>query len=308
MRAPEGRGIVGAMRPLVTAVIPTYNYGRFVAGAIDSVLAQTHAPLECVVVDDGSTDDTPAVLGAYGARIRVVRQENRGLSAARNAGVRAARGAYVAFLDADDAWKPTKIARQLELLEADPELGAVGCAFEETSATEPPRPMRPRPVPLDRDERLRRIALRQAWVEGSGSGACVPRRVFDEVGLFDEELRAAEDWDMWLRIAAGHRIANVPEVLVSILQHRTGTFRDPEKMESNQRKVYRAAIARWPEALDRGTRRRMRAMIHADTGSEYLGGRDLQRALGQYLASVREWPLAPARWRIVAGLALRRLR
>jgi len=295
------------MAALVSAVIPTYNYGRFVGRAIDSVLAQTYAPLECIVVDDGSTDDTPRVLAAYGERIRAIRQENRGLSGARNAGIAAARGSYIALLDADDAWKPRKIARQVATIEGAPDVGVVGCAYEVTDEVHAPRAVGLRPSVPELPGRLRRIALRESWVEASGSGALVPRRVLDEVGPFDEGLRAAEDWDMWLRIAARYRIVNLPEVLVSISQHGTGTFRNPEKMERSQWSVYRASIARWPELLDARTRRRMRALILADAGDEYIGARDYGSALRRYAASLRAWPLDPTRWGVAARLIVRRV-
>ena len=88
----------------ISVIIPTYNYARFLAEAIDSALGQSYAPLEIIVVDDGSTDATSEVLAAYGDRIRVLRQKNQGVAMARNAGIAAARGDYLAFLDSDDAW------------------------------------------------------------------------------------------------------------------------------------------------------------------------------------------------------------
>src|SRR5579883_2718722 len=98
------------MQPLVSVVIPTYNYGHFLGRALASVFAQTYAPIECIVVDDGSTDDTPAVLAQYGDRVRVIKRQRGGPAAARNAGVEAAKGEFVAFLDADDWWAKDKIA------------------------------------------------------------------------------------------------------------------------------------------------------------------------------------------------------
>jgi glycosyltransferase involved in cell wall biosynthesis len=293
------------MSILVSAVIPVYNYGRFVARAIDSVLAQTHAPMECVVVDDGSTDDTPQVLSRYGERIRALRQENRGLSAARNAGIRAARGAFVALLDADDTWMPEKIARQLAAAEADPAIGAVGCGYEWIYAGGPPRRFEGKAFPAERAERLRALAMRETWLGGSGSGALVRRKVFDEVGFFDERLRCAEDWDMWLRIADRYRIVNVPEVLVSILQHRTGTFRNAEKFEAAQGEVCNAAAERWPDVLDARLQRRMRALILADAGAEYIAMRQFGKAFERYRASIRAWPYDLVRWGIVARLAIK---
>src|SRR5271165_7143352 len=99
--------------PLISVVIPTYNYGRYVPQAVESVLAQTFKDFEIIVVDDGSTDDTPQQLEPYQDRIRVHKQANQGVSAARNAGVRLARAALVAFLDADDVWHPRKLEIQM---------------------------------------------------------------------------------------------------------------------------------------------------------------------------------------------------
>lgn len=109
-----------------SVIIPAYNYGRFVADAIASVQRQTVDDLEIIVIDDGSTDDTPQVLAAINdPRLRVFRTVNQGLSAARMEGLRQARGEYIAFLDADDRWRPEKLERQLAMMEADPQLGAV---------------------------------------------------------------------------------------------------------------------------------------------------------------------------------------
>src|SRR5688572_5767710 len=107
--------------PLVSVVIPTYNYGHLVAEAVDSALAQTYPAVEVLVVDDGSTDDTWDRLARYGDRIRCVRQANAGLSAARNTGIRAAHGEYVALLDSDDAFHPRKLDLQMRYLTSRPE-------------------------------------------------------------------------------------------------------------------------------------------------------------------------------------------
>src|SRR4051794_10354756 len=96
------------MNPTVSVIVPAYNYERYLSLAIESALAQTHSPLEVIVVDDGSTDDTPRVLAAYGDRIRAIRQPNQGAGAARNTGIAASRGDYLAFLDSDDLWRRDK--------------------------------------------------------------------------------------------------------------------------------------------------------------------------------------------------------
>ena len=99
--------------PKVSVIIPTYNRSLSVREAIESVLAQTYRDFELIVVDDGSADNTPSVLGSFGERIRGIRQANAGVSAARNAGIRAAKGEWVAFLDSDDLWVPQKLERQM---------------------------------------------------------------------------------------------------------------------------------------------------------------------------------------------------
>src|SRR5689334_12287800 len=111
--------------PLVSIVIPTHNYADYVGGAIRSALGQGYAPVEVIVVDDGSTDDTPAVLRSFGAAIYPLRLDRRGVSAARNAGLAVARGTYVIFLDADDLLMPGGVSAQVEQLERRPDVDAV---------------------------------------------------------------------------------------------------------------------------------------------------------------------------------------
>ena len=108
---------------LVSVVTPAFNVGWCVGRAIDSVLGQSLRELEIIVVNDGSTDDTRDVLAAYGDSIRAIDQANGGMSAARNTGIRAARGAFIAFLDADDWWLPEKLARQIDLMQRRPDVG-----------------------------------------------------------------------------------------------------------------------------------------------------------------------------------------
>ena len=298
------------MSELVSVIIPVHNYAGFIRRAVDSALAQTYRPVECVVVDDGSTDETPQVLAGYGERIRVIRTAQQGPATARNAGIRSSRGELIAFLDADDCWLPEKLARQVEALEREPSLGAVGCAVvfvnaagEKTGGHAFPSP----PVPTNLERQLCDLACRRLWVGGSCSGALVRRRVLDDVGLFDESLKAAEDWDLWMRLVAKYPYRNLPDALVRITRHDTGFARNVEKVERNQWLVHDKAVQRWPNVLRGPARKRMRALIHADAGGEYLGGDRFGLALRRYAASLCEWPADAARWYMAVRLLLRQM-
>ena len=294
------------MRPLVSAVIPTFNYGRYVRDAVRSVLAQSYGPIECIVVDDGSTDDTTLVLGEFGDRIQVIRKKNGGLAAARNTGIDAARGEFVAFLDADDRWHPEKIERQVDLLRSRPTVGCVGCGFEHvTEDGSIERVVAGQSNSRSRTSTLRNLAVRSFWVGGSGSGAVIRSSVLERVGQFDPQLRAAEDWDMWLRLADQTEIDNVKAVLVSINRHRTGMFRNVQLMAQNQWAVYAKAVAAWPHVLTDTIRRRMRAMILSDAGGECLGIGQREEAFGYYVRSLYAWPFNYRRTVMAAALGTR---
>jgi len=186
--------------PRVSVIIPAYNAAWCVRRAVDSVLAQGYRDFELIVVDDGSQDETAAVVASYGDVLRVVSKPNGGLSSARNTGIAVARGDYVAFLDADDWWLPSKLARQVALLESAPDI--VFCST--TTAVRTPEGV---PLPDWRcgeaaGSTLECIFKANAHVAGSGSAAMVRRAAFARAGGFDESLRSLEDIDMWMRLAA----------------------------------------------------------------------------------------------------------
>jgi glycosyltransferase involved in cell wall biosynthesis len=227
--------------PRVSAVIPTYNHACYVPGAVESVLAQSFDDLEVVVVDDGSTDETADVLRRLGERIRYIPLGHRGLAAARNAGIRAARGRYVAFLDADDLWLPDKVSMQVACLDREPAIGLVYCEaalFNEASpATTTPHSYwahHPSGKTLP-------WLLRQNVVPSPTP--MVRRELFDQVGLFDETLSACEDWDMWIRIAQRSEFAYVDRVLAKYRVHATNMSRDHERMMTNGLRVLEKAFS-----------------------------------------------------------------
>ncbi len=197
--------------PLVAVIIPLYNKERYVRRAIDSVLAQTVRDFELLVIDDGSTDNGRALVRAYtDARVRLIHQENRGVSAARNRGMAEARGELIAFLDADDEWLPDFLATILSLREQFPAAGAYATGLREFRGS--PLVYRDRHLRGDRAEAGCGFDL---WREGAfvhSSCVAVPRQVFDRIGVFREGYVTGEDIDMWFRIALRFDIACSPIV------------------------------------------------------------------------------------------------
>jgi glycosyltransferase involved in cell wall biosynthesis len=204
------------MTSAVSVVIATYNYGRYLAGAVQSALDQTFTDLEVIVLDDGSTDDTPEVLAPFlrDQRVRYQRQEHRGVSAAKSAGVRLARAPLVAFLDADDWWFPQKLERQLPLFHEDVALGVV---YSRRLLIDPEGELLVYQQPILYRGNVLEEMIQLNFV--CFSSAVVRRAVFDEVGLFDERLPFAVDYDLWLRVALRYRFDYVDEPLV---KYRTG--------------------------------------------------------------------------------------
>lgn len=181
---------------LVSVIIPTYNREDLVCEAVDSVLAQSWTDFELIVVDDGSTDETLSRLEQYGSQIHLLGQDNQGVSAARNSGIRIAKGDYIAFLDSDDLWEPGKLKAQMAFFQRWPK--ALICQCEEIWIRKGKRvnPMNKHKKPSGM---IFEPSLHLCLV--SPSAVMIKRRLLDEVGLFDENLRACEDYDLWLRIA-----------------------------------------------------------------------------------------------------------
>lgn len=205
--------MVSAMKhhrqPTVSVVIPTFNRARLIGAAIDSVLDQDFADVELIVVDDGSTDDTFRLISAYGDRLRSIRQENRGVSAARNAGIRSAGGNLIALLDSDDEWLPGKLAAQVAFFEDHPE--ALICQTEEIWIR---NGKRVNPGNRHRKQAGMIFERSLALCLVSPSAVMMRKSLLDEVGLFDERLPACEDYDLWLRIAWKYPIHLIDRPLI----------------------------------------------------------------------------------------------
>jgi glycosyltransferase involved in cell wall biosynthesis len=186
----------------VSVIIPTYNRARKVARAVASVLFQTYTDYELIVVDDGSRDHTADTLSLFHPRIlRLAHEENRGVSASRNTGIKASRAPLVAFLDSDDYWLPEKLAVQVTFFKAHPE--AVACQTQEIWIRKGRR-VNPRQKHLKPSGNIFVPSLKLCLV--SPSAVMVRRSLFDDVGLFDEALPVCEDYDLWLRVSCRYPI------------------------------------------------------------------------------------------------------
>jgi hypothetical protein len=206
--------------PEVAVVIPAYNAGSCLVRAIDSIFAQTYPKFRIHVIDDGSTDDTASVLASYSDRIVSVRQTQAGQAAARNHGIRLTNSPYVAFLDADDEWLPTKLERQIEAMNRDSRIGLVysDCS---TSGNGPMAGSHFARVGTPPSGRVFEQFLLSCNV--FTPTAMVRRECLEDVGVFNESLAVGEDYNLWLRIAAKWQVAVIPDVL-AIRHSRSGSL------------------------------------------------------------------------------------
>ena len=208
-------------------MIPVYNGAAFLREAVDSVLAQTYQPLELIVVDDGSTDSSPEVISSYGSRLKSIRQANAGVAQARNTGIDASRGEFIAFLDQDDWWLPDKTRCQVELFLADPHVGLVHTSVIPCRRNAPAcaqsayRTSRSAELQGDCYQRL---------LFGNGitnSSVMIRKSLLATTGQFDTSLggNTVQDYDLWLRFAKSHRLGFIPvELTVHRLHPGQGTW------------------------------------------------------------------------------------
>jgi glycosyltransferase involved in cell wall biosynthesis len=215
--------------PFVSVIIPAYNYDEYIRQAVESVLAQSFADLEILVVDDGSIDNTRQVVEQIeDSRLRYLYQDNQGLSSARNTGLRCTDSKYVAFLDADDLWLPSKLELQLGRIERSDRIGLVYGGYHVIDeagvqiGTRSPR--------IVDGDWLKHLVLGN-FVAGSATTSMLRRECFERVGLFDESLRACEDWDMWLRVAQYYEFGVVDAPMAAIRIHTANMTADSDLMD-----------------------------------------------------------------------------
>jgi glycosyltransferase involved in cell wall biosynthesis len=270
------------MTPRVSVIIPCYNSTAYVADAVRSALAQDYPSVRVIVVNDGSTDDFAGVIAPFRDRIEVIDQENRGLPAARNRGIDDSESEYIAYLDADDEWAPTKLSREVEFLESHPGHALVHtrvCYIDHTGAV------------LDLPER-RDPAQGEAWQQLADRNSIIVSSVMHRRSVlgdhrFEPSLRACEDWDLWLRLARRGPVGFLPEVLTAYRLHGLNMSKQAERMAVAGLTVVKRA-RHWAPDL---------AAQHVLTRHERRLTRELANALYEQRRYVEARPLFQEVWR-----------
>lgn len=243
---------------MISVLVPTFDCGPWLRESLDSVLGQSHGDREIVVVDDGSTDDTPAILASYGDHIRVIAGRHEGLAAARNLAIANARGTWIAFHDADDVALPDRLAWQIAFLHAHPGWDAVFASGERLDGAG-----RVVPPAIARRARGRRLNARAVF-DGFPiffQGALIPRWAFLAAGPLDPMLRVQPDIDLGYRLLARCRATFVDRVVFRYRWHATNTSRDRVAGRADIARILARVERDDPAATASIGRRRLRARL-----------------------------------------------
>ena len=250
---------LSSMAPTISVVIPAFNAEAYVAETLESVLAQTYRDFEIILVDDGSTDQTAAVVQSFGGSIRYIRTDNRGPSHARNTGIRAAKGQYIAFLDADDLWVPEKLALQVDFLQNRPHIGLVfgdmltfnqdGVDLRSYFASIKDSAIREKlSTESDCISEVTDV-LFQCNIIPTGT-VVVRKDCLERSKLFDETISSVEDLDLWIRISFFCGIGCIPRVLKKKREHDSNISRDNRKALEAAIYIFEKYPREW-QSLDR---------------------------------------------------------
>lgn len=297
---------------LVDVIVPAYNGSQVIRQALESALAQD-VPLNIIVIDDGSSDDSAAIARSYGSRVTVLVQANRGVSAARNAGLAAARAPYVALLDQDDVWQPGKISRQLELIEAHADVGLVftdmlllrreGTVVEDGFLLTTPAYAGLERRSLGKDAYLLAESLGQAVLRFnfiSPSTVLLRLQAIQAIGGFDEAFRLCDDADCWMRLLRRWRGIAIEDRLVRSLVWEGNASLRWDKLILERLRIGEKAAAR-PELFPPGAAdyfRKERPVSYYRLGVIALNAGEARAARGYFVKSLRD------RWRLSTAFAV----
>lgn len=290
-----------AALPAVSVVIVTYNKADTIVAAIDSVLRQTFRDFEVLVVDDGSTDQTPRLVRAYGDRVRYLPKTNGGTGSARNLGIAQSRGAFVAFLDGDDLWLPDKLTRQLAVFERAPEILAVQCSAH--CVDNMLRAFESRRCDPQDDTLIDFLMFKN--LPAFSSAVVVRREVFDRIGGFGTDLVILSDWDMACRLAQAGTFRSLPDFLVLYRHYPNNQSRSVDiHIDSGIRSLTRFFSNPSLDPSIRSQEDRVWARFYAMLAGGYVRNREWKRAIEWSLNAVRR---SPATLPYIAGMPLRKV-
>ncbi len=294
----------------VSAVIPTFNRSDLIAHALNSIRHQSYRPIEIVIVDDGSTDNTIDEVRNWSKqyedsktlRIRCLSQTNQGANAARNRGVEESHGKFIAFLDSDDQWLPQKLEKQINILQKNNNIGGVYCGMRNVDlVTGEKEKISPRAYP--EGDLLRQLLIHD--VTEATSAWVVRKDCFASVGKFDMSLPARQDWDMWIRLSEKFKIGSIPEILVEQGNHpgervRSKAHREIEAHQTIFRKYafLRAQFPLWVSLASRSAMYRRRGRVY------FHRGISRKKALAMYVLAILVWPFNFDSYAALIGMGL----
>ncbi|HEV2123046.1 MAG TPA: glycosyltransferase [Chloroflexota bacterium] len=269
-------------KPLVSVIMPAYNAEQWIEAAIVSVKAQSHRDVQLIVVDDGSTDATASIVRSVAPEASLLSQSNQGVSAARNAGIAAAKGDYIAFLDADDSWLPRKLERQLQVFLQNPDAGLVHTGSIEVDKCDTVLAEK-----LDGAEGWAAVDLflyRRAVV-GGGSSAMIRSQVCQTVGAFSTDLSTTADWDYYIRIAEHFEFSFVREGLIRYRFHGMNMHDNIDLARHDMLLASRRALRRRPD-LYGPVRRQGLSQVHRILAGSYYHHGQTGKAIRHCVQSV----------------------
>lgn len=307
-------------QPLVSVIMPSYNTARYIGEAIDSVLSQDYPNKELIVIDDGSTDATVDIIRSYSDRVRLITQRNQGAAVARNAGLDAAQGDYIAFLDSDDCWLPGKLRTQIDYLEQYPDIGMVYArwqvwkpeldgrfdmpAIAESSDADRSSP----PIVPERSGWLYNRLLFTSLLH---TITVVARRsLIETVGRFDTELKRGQDYDYWIRASRAGEIHQLDRVFALYRVHGNGCAKKWPN-ENYELMVVEKALNRWGltgpngEITPTAAIRKRLADTCFSFGYHHYHEGDLRLAAQSFAQATIRHPVRPASWRYLAMSTLK---
>lgn len=281
--------------PEISVVIPVYDQPELLVEALDSVRDQTFGPLEAVVVDDASETDFEPIVDEYGDWVRLlVHEENRGAAAARNTGIEATDGEFVAFLDADDVWRPRKLERQRAVFEERGEdVGLVYTGFVQYDTDGSELVQRP-----DARGEIHLAELERDRVHPT-STVTVRRACLERGGGFDPSLPSRQDYDLWIRLTERYRVDFVDEVLVEKREQPGGISKDFDRRIRGDLAVFEKVRERTAD-LDLPTRLRIHSFHHHVIGRDYDSNGDRRKALAHLGLAIAQYPFRPRSWAMFA--------